>query len=158
MVNVPQAVWVDEAGKVVRPTEVSGAALSLNLAKMRRLRSLYLDAIPDWVANGETSPYAFDEAAARAHLPEFTEDIALAHTNFHLGQTLWSQGDREEGAVFLEAAVELNPNSWNFYRQMKNLEHVLGSGGPAFFRRTRKHRKQGLEYYPRPDMPGMNEA
>ena len=36
MFNVPQAVWIDESGRVVRPAEVAGAVLSLNLGKMRR--------------------------------------------------------------------------------------------------------------------------
>jgi hypothetical protein len=38
MVNVPQAVWFDEAGRIVRPTEVSGFALTLNLLKVRKTR------------------------------------------------------------------------------------------------------------------------
>ena len=155
MVNVPQAVWIDEAGKIVRPTEVSGAALTFNIAKMRKMRKVYLDAIRDWVRNGKASEFVFDAEQARAHVPTFTEEIALAHANFHLGQALWDSGDKKEGASFLKRAVELNPNSWNFYRQMKNLEHILGSGGPEFFRRTRRHRKQGREYYPAPDMRGM---
>jgi hypothetical protein len=158
MVNVPQAVWIDEGGKIVRPTEVSGAALSFNVAKMRRLRKIYLDAIRDWVHHGESSDYVFDEEQARAHLPAFTEEIALAHANFHLGQTLWDAGNKKEGAIFLRRAVELNPDSWNFFRQMKNLENILGSGGPEFMMRARKYRKAGNEYYPRPDMPGMSKA
>ena len=158
MVNVPQAVWIDEDGRIVRPTEVSGAALSFNIAKMRRLRKLYLGAIRDWVRNGESSEYVFDAEQARSHLPTFTEEIALAHANFHLGQALWEAGNKEEGAAFLERAVELNPDSWNFFRQMKNLQNILGSGGPEFMLRARKYRKDGHVYYPRPDMPGMRET
>ena len=45
MVNVPQAVWIDEAGRIVRPSEVSGAALSFNLRKLRKARRIYLDAV-----------------------------------------------------------------------------------------------------------------
>ena len=48
--------------------------------------------------------------------------------------------------------------SWNFFRQMKNLQHVLGSGGPEFLRRSREHRKAGKAYYPLPDMAGMAEG
>ena len=40
MVNVPQAVWIDEAGRIVRPTEVSGFALTLNLLKARKTREV----------------------------------------------------------------------------------------------------------------------
>ena len=158
MVNVPQAVWIDESGKIVRPTEVSGAAISFNLMKMRKTRQIYTDAIRDWVKKGEKSEHVFSDADARAHLPEFTEDIAWSHANFHLGRYLWEDGNRDEGAAFLQKAVELNPDSWNFFRQMKNLEHILGSGGPAYLRRVRSARKQGKEYYPLPDLGPMNQA
>ncbi len=39
-VDVPQAVWIDEAGRIVRPTEVSGFALTLNLLKARKTREV----------------------------------------------------------------------------------------------------------------------
>lgn len=158
MTNVPQAVWIDEQGVIVRPTEVSGAAISLNLRKMRRTREIYCDAIRDWVAKGALSEHVYNETDARAHLPEFTEDIASAHANFHLGQHLWNAGKQQEGAAFLQRAVDLNPDSWNFFRQMKNLKHILGSGGPDFMRRVRQARKAGKEYYPLPDLTTMDEV
>lgn len=157
MTNVPQAVWIDETGRIVRPTEVSGAMLTLKLGKLRKARALYLDAIRDWVARGSESEHVFSEAEARARVPSFTPEIAMAHAHFHLGQYLWEHGDREEAAGFLERAVELNPDSWNFFRQMKNLKHLLGSGGPDFFRRARAYRKAGKAYYPLPDIAGMSE-
>ncbi len=157
MVNVPQAVWIDEAGRIVRPTEVPGAAMSFNLSKMRKTRAIYLDAIRDWVRNGEKSEYVFSPDEARAHLPEFTEDIALAHANFHLGRHLWEHGDRVEAMRFLRAATDLNPDSWNFFRQMKNLQNVLGSGGPEFIGRVRRASKAGKEYYALPDKPAMEQ-
>ncbi len=157
MVNVPQAVWIDEEGRIVRPTEVPGAALSFNLSKMRRMRAIYLDAIRDWVRNGEKSEYVFTPEEARAHLPEFTEDIALAHASFHLGRHLWEHGDRVEAMRFLRTATDLNPDSWNFFRQMKNLQNILGSGGPEFMVRVRRASKAGKEYYALPDMAAMEE-
>jgi len=158
MVNVPQAVWIDESGTIVRPTEVSGAAITFNLRKVRNTRRIYLDAIRDWVRNGEQSRFAFSAQEARARLPAFTDDIALAHANFHLGRHLHSHGDKNEAMEFLRRAVELNPDSWNFFRQMKNLQHILGSGGPEFMRRARRWRKEGRDYYPLPDMETMREV
>jgi tetratricopeptide (TPR) repeat protein len=157
MVNVPQAVWIDEEGRIVRPTEVPGAALTFNLSRMRRARAIYLEAIRDWVRNDSTSEYAFSPDAARAHLPEFTEEIALAHANFHLGRYLWKRGDRSEAMHFLRTATDLNPDSWNFFRQMKNLQSVLGSGGPEFMGRVRRASKAGKDYYALPDMVAMEE-
>ena len=157
MINVPQAVWIDEEGMIVRPTETPGAAASLNLGRVRKTRRIYCDAIRDWVAKGPNSEFAFTPEQARARIPAFTPEIALAHASFHLGRDLWQQGNREEGAVFLKRAVDLNPDSWNFFRQMKNLEHILGSAGPDFLRRVRAFRKEGREYYPLPDMASMKE-
>jgi hypothetical protein len=157
MVNVPQAVWIDEEGRIVRPTEVPGAAMSLNFKKMRKTRAIYLDAIRDWVKKGDQSDYAFSPEQARGHLPDFTDDIARAHAHFHLGRHLWDHGDRDEAMSLLRKATELSPGSWNFFRQMKNLEHILGSGGPEFMGRVRRASKAGKEYYPLPDMAGMQE-
>ncbi len=157
MVNVPQSVWIDEDGRIVRPTEVPGAALSFNLKKMRQLRALYLDAVRDWVRHGDQSEYAFTPEAAREHLPASTDEIALAHANFHLGRHLWEHGDRDEAMQFLRTATELNPDSWNFFRQMKNLQHILGSGGPEFFARARRASKAGKQYYAVPDIAAMKK-
>ncbi len=157
MVNVPQAVWIDEEGRIVRPTEVPGAALTFNWSKMRRARAIYLNAVRDWVGIGEKSEYAFSPDAARAHLPEFSEDTALAHANFHLGRHLWEHGDRVEAMRFLRTATDLNPDSWNFFRQMKNLQNILGSGGPEFMGRVRRASKAGKQYYALPDMPAMEQ-
>ncbi len=158
MVNVPQAVWIDEEGRIVRPTEVPGAALSFNLSKMRKTRAIYLEAIRDWVRKGEKSEYVFTPEEARAHLPEFTEDIALAHASFHLGRYLWKHGDRVEAMRFLRTATDLNPDSWNFFRQMKNLEHLAGSSGLDFLRRAHRMKKAGKTFYPLPDMRTMKEV
>ena len=58
---------------------------------------------------------------------------------------------------FLRAATDLNPDSWNFFRQMKNLESLLGSGGFEFMRRARRASKAGKEYYALPDMAAMEK-
>jgi hypothetical protein len=152
MVNVPQAVWIDEEGRIVRPTEVSGFLLSLNIRKARKTRAIYFDAIRDWVKNGDASSHAYSESEARSHLPTYTDEIALAHASFHLGRHLWNAGNRKEGEQFLRKATDLNPNSWNFFRQMKNLGHKLGSGGPEYMARVRKWSKEGNEYYPLPNI------
>jgi hypothetical protein len=65
MVNVPTAVWIDEGGKIVRPSEPAGVTdafrkmdrtnFSIPADAMNELqakRKAYQDAIRDWVANG----------------------------------------------------------------------------------------------------------
>ena len=154
MTNVPQAVWIDEDGRIVRPPEVAGFAVS---TKFRKIRAHYMDAIRDWVEKGSESVYSLSADEVRERTPAFSEDIALAHANFHLGQELWNQGSRDEALKFLEAATKLSPNSWNFFRQMKNLNRSWTASGPAYFKRAITRSLQGERYYPPADMPGMAE-
>src|SRR4051812_29601942 len=69
MVNVPSAVWIDEAGRIVRPPETAGTGDEWRgmmkegispeqAAAMRDRRNAYQDAIRDWVAKGADSIYA----------------------------------------------------------------------------------------------------
>jgi hypothetical protein len=83
MTNVPMAVWIDERGQIVRPAEPAGASdgfrkmdrttfsMPADLAERgRATRMLYVDAVRDWVKNGEASPYALspEQVRARMHL------------------------------------------------------------------------------------------
>src|SRR5688572_16199596 len=83
MVNVPQAVWIDEHGRIVRPPETAGAYegfRSMNratrempedaAARTAKAKSMYVDAIRDWVLHGTDSAYAFDtdREIGRAHV------------------------------------------------------------------------------------------
>ena len=65
MVNVPQAVWIDEAGRIVRPPENAGSTDHFRLmdrttrtlaaehqAARLAARAAYLDAVRDWVLTG----------------------------------------------------------------------------------------------------------
>jgi peroxiredoxin len=158
MVNVPQAVWIDENGRIVRPTEISGASSSRDPEKRREMRALYCDAIRDWVQKGSASEFVFADGDPRAEMPEVSESVACAHAYFRLAQRLAYRGDREEAAPLFERAVELNPESWNMFRQMKNLEHPEASYGPAFQARVAEFTAAGKRYYPAPDMPGMKEV
>lgn len=152
MVNVPSVVWIDEQGRIVRPAENPGAQLSFNFRKISKLRQAYFDAIRDWVHKGSKSEYALRAEDARAAMPVFTEEIALAHANFHLGRHLHERGQKDEAMRFLRTASELNPDSWNFFRQMKNLEHLFGSAGIEMAKRVRALRKAGKDYYAVPEI------
>jgi hypothetical protein len=166
MVNVPQAVWIDEAGRIVRPTETAGAYEAFRsrdmktgempeteAAKSARSREVYLAAIRDWVGKGEASVHALDSARARAATPEASEDIAMAHANFRLGQHLIAAGKAAEGQVFVEEAIRLHPDSWNMWRQnAEKLENGLAAGA-AFWERVAPLDKNA--YYPRPKMDRM---
>src|SRR5262245_66308418 len=77
MVNVPQAVWIDEAGRIVRPAESAGAYEGFRamdrvtrkmpddvLAVTNHAKRTYVDAVRDWVLQGGSSRHAFTPAPA----------------------------------------------------------------------------------------------
>lgn len=146
MTNVPMAVWIDEAGRIVRPAEPTGAsdgfrtmdrttfAMKPEVAeKGRALRRGYVDALRDWVARGEASPYALtpDEVRARIAAPAGNE--ALANAYFRLGQYLRAQGHPVDAQRYFETARRLCPESWHFVRQALELDEVGKASSPEFF-------------------------
>ncbi len=166
MVNVPQAVWIDEDGKIVRPPETAGSTdhfrrMDLatrtiapdDAAARLAARVSYMDAVRAWVRTGA---HALPGDAARAGLPTMTADIALAHAHFRLG--VWLQRhDNAAGATrhFAEAS-RLHPASWNMWRQAADLEQLGKSGGPEFWARVQALGDKA--YYPAPALPGFGTA
>src|SRR5262245_65989405 len=86
LVNVPQAIWIDEKGTIVRPPETAGSTdhfrrMDLKTRTMspkdqeERLaaRQAYLDAVRSWVMKGK---HALSQTAARAQLPKVTRESA----------------------------------------------------------------------------------
>src|SRR5580765_7419121 len=94
LVNVPQAVWIDEAGRIVRGPETAGS--TDHFRRMDRVtrtmapehqaarlaaRNAYMDAVRAWVRTGR---HAKPETAARDSLPAITPAIARANAHFRL--------------------------------------------------------------------------
>ncbi len=119
LVNVPQAVWIDEQGKIVRPPETAGSTdhfrrMDLKTRTMspedqaERLaaRQAYLDAVRAWVTTGK---HALPADQARAALPKVTPEIAEARARFRLGVWLRDNGRATEGDRQMDAASGLHP-------------------------------------------------
>lgn len=168
MVNVPQAVWIDETGRIVRPAESAGSFDSLTLrvsqpqadqdeaaAKARATRLHYISAIHDWVARGSESQYVFIEDQARARMGPPDEGVALAHAKFRLGQYLLAAGREVEGRGLLEEAKALHPDSWAMWRQASDKMDNGIAAGPEFSARVRARGLANKPYYAPIDMPGM---
>jgi hypothetical protein len=166
LVNVPQAVWIDERGRIVRPAEAAGAyegfrrmnratrELPEEVARLTALaKATYLDAIRDWVLRGAASEHALSEARARAHLPAMTEDTAAAHALFRLGQALIQRGEHEEGHRALREASERHPESWCIWRQQAGVNEAGLAALPDFWARV--DALGAGRYYARVDMTGM---
>jgi tetratricopeptide (TPR) repeat protein len=145
-INVPMNVWIDENGRIVRPTEASGVADIVRsidpttfqipkdaVAEGKRLRRAYVDAIRDWVAKGNRSEYALPPEEIRRRSPAPDETDALATANFRLGEYLFEKGDREGALKYFAEARRLRPESWSFKRQTWELEQAGKASGPEFF-------------------------
>jgi hypothetical protein len=166
IVNVPQAVWIDEAGRIVRPAEPAGAyegfrrmnratrELPEDVARTAaRARTTYLDAIRDWVRRGPASPYAYAPADARTRVALPTEESAEAHALFRLGQALLRRGEQAEGQHWLLEASRRHPDSWCIWRQQAGVTELGLAAQPDFW--TRVDALGDRRYYARIDMPGM---
>jgi hypothetical protein len=166
MVNVPQAVWIDERGTIVRPTEAAGAwegfrrmdrvtrEVPADAARITAdAKATYVSAIRDWVRRGAASEHAFDAAGARARVPVPTDEQARAHVAFRLGQHLLRRGQAAEGDRWLAEASRLHPDSWAIWRQRAGVTEQGLAAQADFW--TRVDALGERRYYPPVDMTGM---
>lgn len=160
LVNVPQAVWIDEDGIIVRPPETAGSTdhfRRMNLetrtmspedqAARLAARQSYLDAVRAWVTTGR---HALPADAARAGIPRVTPEIAEARTRFRLGVWLRAHGNVIEGDRQMNIASELHPESWSMWRQAADLDEVGKASGPGFWKRVQALGDK--PYYPPPKL------
>lgn len=146
MVNVPQAVWINEDGIIVRPTETAATADAFrrmdrttgrlpeeDLAVLRARRNHYLAALRDWVEHGDASRFVLDGEEARQRTKAPSPEHALATAWFRLGEALAARGRTADARAAFDEALRLRPESWAFRRQAWNLEHELKAGGSEFW-------------------------
>ena len=164
MINVPNAVWIDEEGLIVRPSETAGTNDSFrsmdrtngrmpedDLASLRAARAAYLEGLRDWARRGSESPWALAPAEVRRRLRGTTPEQALARAEFTLGEYLWQRGDGERARAHFDEAVRLHPESWAYRRQAWDLEQIGKSGGPEFWAAVEA--LGDTEYYPAFEAP-----
>ena len=167
MVNVPQAVWIDEDGKIVRPTESGGSIDILRefdteimgfkpeaMERAAAAKATYTAAVKDWAINGKESPYAFDPDAARGLVEPMTNNMAMAHTKFQLGQYLLKNGRGDEADGLFRECRDLHPYSWNIFRQTTEKTDTGIAAGEDFWGKVTSLGDK--EYYKTVDMPGMS--
>lgn len=149
MYNVPQAVWIDENGHIVRPVESAG---TIDVAKYMnretfevpddvaergfKARNDYIDALRDWVANGADSRFVMAPAALRERLRGPGENDVLAAAHVKLAHHLYAAGRRDEAERHFDAAVKLCPEKWNYRRNRATLApEMVGelNAGPDFW-------------------------
>ncbi len=146
VVNIPNVVWIDEAGMIVRPAEAGWpggrqelpANLISSLPKVGRAKTAprrregspatnvlsagqdragYGDAIRDWVAHGSASVYALTPDEVIARSQPRSIDQSEAAGHFELANHLWSSGSRSSAIEHFNACHRLQPDNWTYKRQ-----------------------------------------
>jgi len=144
VVNVPSGVWIDEHGMIVRPPEPAFpwrprqpseellsqlppiAAEQLREAQKIQIEpERYLEALRDWVRNGERSRYALsaEDVVARSGKRDLARSQAAA--SFELAQHLQRAGDADDAVRWFREAHRLAPENWTYKRQAWSLADPL---------------------------------
>jgi hypothetical protein len=136
--NVPEAVWIDEEGMLVRPPETAApqsmtamlpsvelppdtpprvVAMMEEAYKIQNDAEAYVAALRDWVERGAESPYALspDEVVRRSR-PRPPE-VAAAAAAFELAQHLHRQGHADDAVRWFRESHRLEPENWTYRRQ-----------------------------------------
>ena len=132
-VNVPNGVWIDEQGMIVRPAEAAHpgvnpftesfrkvdvstlppdvAEVLIEARKIRTDPEAYPAMLRDWVAHGAASRFVHDpEEVVRRSRPRGTAESTAA-AEFELGQHLHREGDRDDfEALRMQLGAELLPH------------------------------------------------
>lgn len=139
--NIPNSVWIDEAGMIVRPAEPAwpdaperpaAAAGSLPPGRMGEMmeaagqivtdRAEYVAALHDWVERGAQSPYALAPEEVVARSGRRGGDEARAAAEFELALHLHREGERDAARAHFREAHRLQPDNWTYKRQAWSLE------------------------------------
>jgi hypothetical protein len=172
IVNIPQAVWIDEDLRIVRPAEPAGFDDSFRgldrpywltddgpsrSESALRTRAVYVDALRDWVAHGRNSRFVMSADKVRARVQDTTPERARAAAHARLAgylRTLPGAGAAAERHFRL--AAQLYPENWEYFRQAL----VADEDRAGTYANDREwwHRVQALgesHYFAPIDMEGM---
>jgi hypothetical protein len=156
VINIPNGVWIDEHGMVVRPAEPApamrpappppptdaapdaSAAPAVPPGRMADVMSQamrikaspkeYDTALRDWVRDGATSSYALSPEDVVARSTARTPDVARGEAHFELACHLVGIGKPDAAVPHFRAAHRLHPENFSYRRQAWSM--VPGIDGP----------------------------
>ncbi len=155
VVNIPNSVWIDEAGMIVRPAEpawpdvpepapsVEGAPAEPPPGRMGEMmqaagqivsdRAPYVAALRDWVEKGADSEFALSPEEVVARSGRRGVEEATAAAEFELAQHLFRGGDLPSARPHFREAHRLQPDNWTYKRQAWSIEPSALEGPMARF-------------------------
>ncbi|MEJ0045881.1 MAG: redoxin domain-containing protein [Rhodospirillales bacterium] len=112
LINVPTAIWIDEAGRIARPPRVEHASNRFAFAHGLDCAP-HLASLRRWAETGETD-FSPGRSTPSYHAASFAEQQARA--NHALAWHLYQLGATEEATEHWQAAIELSPHDWTIRR------------------------------------------
>jgi hypothetical protein len=145
IINIPNAVWIDEHGMIVRPAEPAPAPPSLGVDRETRLGEVtdlperftaimgeasnieadpesYEAALRDWITKGAQSAFALDPDRVIDRSGPRSDDSARGHAHFEMAAHLELAGEHDAAIVHFRRAHELVKENFAFRRQAWSLE------------------------------------
>ena len=151
VVNIPNVVWIDEEGVIVRPPEPGWPGgrqefpkeMAASMPELGRAhgapeapadgpgmwavlgsgqdRLAYPDAIRDWVRHGAASRFAMTPEQVVAASQPRDAAMSEGAAHFELANLLWRTGEREAAIAHFNACHRLQPDNWTYRRQAWSL-------------------------------------
>jgi tetratricopeptide (TPR) repeat protein len=140
VVNIPNSVWIDENGMIVRPAEAAPpprrehrpplagdvpgrlGEIMAEAAKIRTDPDRYHQALQDWIIRGSDSEFALDPDTVVARSRPRTADAARGAAHFELATHLESIGRHDRAIEHFRQAHRLVPDNFGYKRQAWSLE------------------------------------
>ena len=158
VVNIPNVIWIDEQGMIVRPAEPGWPGprsefpegLIESLPKMGRApgapkpteerdpramlasgqdRETYHLALRDWVAKGAASEFAMSPSEVIANSQPRPLTTSEGAAHFELANHLWRSGQRDLALAHFNESNRLQPENWTYKRQAWSLVGQERVGG-----------------------------
>jgi hypothetical protein len=145
VVNIPNAVWIDEDGLIVRPAETSPAPPSVGVQRAPNQRAMenppkrivemmthasqiiydaptYEAALRDWIEKGVDSEFSLAPAEVIDRSGTRNSDTSRGHAHFEMATHLELAGNHQAAIGHFRMAHELVPDNFAYRRQAWSLE------------------------------------